>query len=372
MTQEWNQRKLLLLGSILSFPSLVLAGVAAGAVASRRATRTVGILSQAIAPAVLIPLFSGIGLYLHRLVTVHFPSSLSQQERDAILEEALVAAKASLDLGILTAGLMLGAFIVVFAGLLLPRGPAADNVTSRGRWAIQGAVPMLILAGLFTWMTGPMAAENDTPVPGHDRRTTQRLLPPASVDLGRDELFRLSGHSSIGPYQRRLFFPMVTIEQEPLVHWSPMLTVSGDAVSVDGIVADSTQALRRLVMAAQNNERSFRGHVNGPLIAAAPAEPLSMVAKALAAVYDTGYHEVRLVTGLPQTIERPVLGALSRVALQTTTVMLVRAEGGQPEAPRGVPLAKSGESYRQLLDRVLAAGQGESPLPLVLASEGNQ
>lgn len=369
MTQEWNQRKVLLLGTILSFPSLVLAGVAAGAVASRRAGRTVRILSYLLAPALLLPLFSGFGLYLHRLVEVHFPTSFSQQERDSVVREALAAAKASLDLGAVTAGLLLAAFVAGLAGWLFTRRPTTANVASKSTWAITSAVLTLAIAGLFAWMTNPMAAENQTPVPGHDLRTTQRVLPLVSSSLGSNELYRLSGQSSFGPYRKPLVFPMVAIEQEPLVGWSPMLRVSRDAVFIDGLVADSRHSLRELLAKAQNNERSLRGDVKSPLIAAMPDEPLSIVADVLGVVYDNGHHEARLVTGFPETTTRPTLGALSRVALQTTTVILARGQGVHPESPREYPLSKAGQSYRELLDRILDADRGSPPPTLLLEQE---
>ena len=124
------------------------------------------ILSHALATAMLLPFFAGIGVYLYRLVKVHFPTNLTQQERASSLRAALAAATDALDAGVLTAGVVLG---------------------------------------------------------------------------------------------DRLVFPLVKVEQDALVRWSSMLRVLRDGVSVNGIVADSRQALHELLATARNNERLLRG-----------------------------------------------------------------------------------------------------------------
>lgn len=351
--------------TLLTFPSILLAGIAAGRVASRRAQRTASILSLALAPVILIPLFAGIGLYLHRLVKLQFPTSLSQEERHAALRGALTVAKHALDVGVATAGVMLGASVAALAGWLITRAHTTTDLSARNKWVKPAAVAMLAVAWLFTWMTGPLAAENRTPIPGHDHRTTQRIFPPVSVALGQAERYSHSRHASAGPYRDRLFFPLATIGQDPLFHWGPELRISTKAVTVNGIVASSRQSLQGLLATAQDNERLLRGQVHPPLIEATPYTPLRTVLDALGVIHDNGCHEVRLITGLPETIERPTLGALSRVALQTTTVVLARSGDDRPEARHSAFLSRAAQSYRELLDRVLPTERAYPPVLLL-------
>lgn len=79
---------------------------------------------------------------------------------------------------------------------------------------------------------------------------------------------------------------------------------------------------------------------------------------------------MRLVTGLPKTVDRSVLGQLSRIVVQTTTVGLARTRELDSRRPRGT-ISVPGEfrRYRDLLDRVLAERRASSQPALLLLSE---
>jgi hypothetical protein len=103
------------------------------------------------------------------------------------------------------------------------------------------------------------------------------------------------------------------------------------------------------------------------MIMAKPDLPAHQLADILTVVYRSSPPEVRLVTGLPETIHRPTLGALSRIIYQTTTVG--RARRGDIDLKnqqRVIPLRGDRKRYRDVLDRIFELGQTPSPPILLL------
>jgi len=232
---------------------------------------------------------------------------------------------------------------------------------------------MALLAGavILWWLSGPLVAENRIPFPRHDHRYTRRVFPVVPADLTQDALYGLNGKVWIGHHSGSLTFPLVSRKQNPLVLWSPVLEISNDRLTLNGREVTRAELHDQLVheLSTDRQLRQLRGDdgSRSPLIMALPNLPLHVVMDVLAVVYDMGSREVRFVTGLPETIQRPSFGALTRVIYQTTTVNLARAGDIDSMNPHHVlRLSKDLKRYRDVLDRLFESEPTSSPSVLLL------
>jgi hypothetical protein len=138
-------------------------------------------------------------------------------------------------------------------------------------------------------------------------------------------------------------------------------------------VALSTRRdVREALELAQSNHRRLHGKrgEGRTLIMATPNASVDLLTDVLAIIYDLGDREIRLVTGLPETVHRPVLGPLTRIVVQASTVALATDEDlGPREATPTITVPGGLRRYRDLLDRVLAGPHASAPPVLLLTTQ---
>ena len=364
MRIESNQQWVLLMGSSLSIPSNLLAAFTVGFGVSQRAKYDHRALLSSLAPAAMLPFFTGVWCYLYRLRTIHYPglTGSDARPRATILANALVAAKHGLDTGALVSGLALVAVSAMLVARIIRSKTDCPPVRTSPMRSILASMAMLAVAAMLWWLAEPLAAENRVPFPGHDRRYTARAVPMIPAGLSQTTLYDLSETRVALP------FPLVSLEQDGLVVWSPIITISDNSVMINGFVVNQEELSEELVR-ARGNDRLLHGaeSVRAPLVMAKPDLPARRLADVLGVVYQCSPPEVRLVTGLPETIQRPALGAISRIIYQTSTVGLVRPEDIDPRNQnRLITLGEHRRRYRDVLDRVLELGQAPSPPAILL------
>jgi hypothetical protein len=369
MIWVWNQQEVLSLGTCVGFPSILLAGITVGAVNSQRVAWGRRILFCSAAPAVLAPFFGGIWLYLDGL-----PKDTIGPGRHPALSSTLAAAKHMLDTGVLVGGLALVAFCAWCLVEFVRKRNESARVGEGPRRATVAVTVILTVAAIVWWLSGPLVAENLAPVPGYDSRNTERVFPAVPVGLSQDELYARSTEAWMKTYRGRLVYPLVTREQAALVFSGVLVALSSDRVTVSGVTVEP-QDLHDALVHARSNDRLLHGNerARSPMIMAPSDLPIGMLAEILAVAYDAGDYEVRLVTGLPETIQRPALGALTRAVLQSTPVTLARSEDIDPKRQqRLIPLSKGLHRYRDLLDQVLGSRQAALPPVLLLDPEASK
>jgi hypothetical protein len=379
MTHPLNQIGVLRLGAMVALPSLVLAGVTLGAVvASRCNGRAQRILLYSVAPAILGPFFLGVWFFLNRLRDiVGYPRSMLADHPDETalaISKALAAANQVLDQW---------AYFAVFAlvGLIacLAIGLARNWHTSLNwlgtRCSIVASVSVLAIAGVVWWISGPLARENQDPFPGHSDRRSRRLTPAIPAGLSQGQLYDLVDGTRMGFYREPLVFPLVLQEEDKWLAIGCRIEVSKVRVSSDGLgIYDGPQELKERLEQCKGNARILHPGepLGSPVIEASPNGSMAMLSDVLAVVYDLGWREIRLVTGVPQTIQRPLLGPISRAFLQTTSVAIMQAGDFELRTPQtAIRVAKGDQHYRDLLDQVLAARRESRASVLVLDPEGS-
>jgi hypothetical protein len=363
MTEVWNQRDVLFLGTSVGFPSIVVAGITTGLAVSRREGRIQRILFCSAAPTILAPFFAGIWLFIDGL-----PDRLIVRSSPyPALASVLAVAKQRLEVGMLVAGLVLATFFALLVIQLVKTKNNSLAVEGRSWRNTVVAMVMLAVAAILGWLPGPLVAENLTPVPGHDSRISERTFPAVPAGLAQDELYDRSANTLTDDYYKPLRYPLVARKQDALVLSGPHVEISRDSVFVNSATFQPQELFDELVHARSNDRELYKNKgVRSAMIMAPPDLPLDMVADALAVVYDVGDYEVRLVTGLPETIQRPALGPLTRIILQSTTIALARSKDIDPQKQQRVlPVSKGGRRYRDLLDQVFKLGNTSSP-PIIL------
>jgi hypothetical protein len=361
-----NQILVLLLGSAASLPSILLAAITATAAATQGRRRVWRMLFCFAAPAMLLPFFVGIGLSLYRLANIPYPNFTipGASARAPIVASTLAMAKHGLEVGTMVAGLVLTGLFVLVAGRIIGTRNETDLARTKVRpWAI--VMALLATSAALWWVSRPLAIENLTPWPSHPH-DTWKVFPPVPSVLSQDALYELST-KSVPPR-----FPFVRQKQEALVERNPVVQLSSFGVTVNGISVANPHSLFEELVQVWNNERLLHGDEGIPLIAAMPNIPMELLADVLAVIYRADRRKVRLVTGLPETIQRPFLGPLSRIIPQSTTVIIAsRADEDMDptDQRKAIPLSTGLRQYRELLDRIFEKGQAPSPNILLIDPE---
>lgn len=360
MTSPWDQVQVLLLGTIVGLPSFMLAGITVGAVAtSQCGSRVRRILFCSAAPTILMPFFLGVCFYLHRMLGSHYQPS---------------AAKRAMDAGAWLAGFALAGFVAWLAyHLARTRGSAAS--WPKPRHNIVAGVAMLAMAAIVGWFSRPFAAENHSPPSGHDDRTS-RMAPAIPPGITQRELYDFTDKTWMGHYRDPLAFPLVHQKEDAMFAsgWGPLLRLSDQHLMIEKQWIETPQELREELRLAERkvsllhpNERE-----GSTLIMAPPGLSLDLLADVLAVIYDRGGREVRLVTGVPETIQRPAVGPLTRIIWQTTAVAIARSGDLDPKRPqRSIPVPGRFQRYRELLDQVLESRRLSLPPVLMLDRKGS-
>jgi hypothetical protein len=379
MRTEWNQQRMLFVGASLGFPSFLLAGITVGMAIWWKAKNIHRILLSSLAPAALMPFFVGVWLYLYRLGHIEYPGLTGSAESTTapILARALDAAKLALDAGAWASCFAVMVLFVLQAGRVL----RADDATELARPSIRGSlaatVGMVAAATSLWWLSRSLAAENRTPFPPHDQRFTQRIYPVVPAGLSQGDLYEFGLKTERGYHAIPLSFPLTWQQQDALVVWGPVIGLSGNGITVNGISVVHHELQDRLVREISNDRLLHPlGRDEGdrsPLIEAPPNLPLHLLAEVLTTAYEIGLREVRLVTGLPETVQRPTLGALTRINYQTTKVVL----SGLDDSPaanqaRGIRIHGEPERYRDLLDRLFELEKVSSEPVVMLVGPGDQ
>jgi len=375
MTREPNQQRVLLLGTTLALPSFLLAGITAGVIATpRRAGRVRRLFFCSAVPAIFLPFLSGVLLYLHRLLTMKCsgPDGFTARGRAPVVSSTLSAAKHALDSGVVTAGVVLA---IVIVGLTLQvvrqKEEGAQDWPTPARATVLGLF-LLTIAASLCWLSGPLAAENRALLPDHSGHTTERIFPAVPAGTSQEGLYDLSYRARMGIYRNRLPFPLSSQEQDAIALWGPVVEVTDHGVMMDWRKLSRRQELRESVQSAQMNHRLLHGDAGAgsTLIMATPNAPLDLLADVLAVIHDLGSCEVRLVTGWPQTVQRPTVGALTRIVWQATAVALRRDGDIDPEKTwRSIRVPGSLQRYRSMLDQILKARAASPPPVLLLDAE---
>jgi hypothetical protein len=366
MIWVWNQEEVLSLGVSMGFPSILLGAITVGAAASRREGRVGRILFCSVAPATLGPFFGGIWLYLGSL-----PKDTIGPGRHPALSSTLAAAKHRLDMGVLAAGLALAAFFLWHAIQRVRTEKESVPLGANPRRTAVATTLILAVAAILWWLPGPLVAENLTPVPSYDPRNTERIFPAVPAGFSQNELYARSTEAWMKTYRGKLVYPLVARKQDSLVLSGVLVAISSDSVTVSGVTVKPWDLSDALVHAQSTDRLLHRNEVERPTMIMAPSDlPMGVVADALAVAYDVGDYEVRLVTGLPETIQRPAFGPLTRIILQSTTVSLACSKDINPKRQQRVlTLSKGGRRYRDLLDQVFELGDTSSPPVILLDRE---
>jgi hypothetical protein len=361
LTRPASQVELLYLGATLAAPSLLLGAMAlalaAGAMSRDKLLRA---LSWSVVPVTLAPFLGGGWLFLHRL----------RKMLDAPPFTALDAsASTPLAWGALAAAFGLGLVVALGAHALRRMPRAAETPHHAVRGTILVSVLMVIAAGGLVWRAAPLAAENSLPWPATTQDFPVRVMPPIAAGLSQAELYDLSTRRLLGGHRHPLPFPLTTRPQEPISAPSVSIELARDREAVSWAQAkDVAQMVDLLNLDISNFDLLHPGvAMDTLLLHARPDVPTTMVRDALHAALDTGFREIRLVTGLVDTIHRPTLGPISRAQWQATRVRIVRS--GAPVPSVGVPpLLVPGKypEYRDLLDAIFSAQQPGQPATLVV------
>ena len=375
MEDHWSQERVLALGTAVGLPPLLLAGIFTGAAAGLRLRgRLERILFSLATPAIVLPFFIGAGLYPYRLQSIEIPdaSVFTAREQAPYWARALASGKHGLNAGAVVAGCVLAVVFVWLASRLVRKKDDGTDEWPRRGTAIAASTVMLAAGALAWWLAAPLAAENRAAFPGHDFRTTERVFPAVPDGISQAALYDLSAKTRIGIYWDRLAFPLSARAQDPLLRWGPVVEPRTEGVVLDDLHRSPRQ-LRAALDLKVDNLRYLHGDDTGStLIMARPDLPVELLADALAVCYERGEREVRLVTGLPETIQRPLLGPVTRIIFQTTSVGLARMKDmDQSRQQRVLALPNGPQRYRDLLDEVLAMGATSSEVTLLLAPEGS-
>jgi hypothetical protein len=379
MTHPLNQIWVLQLGTMVALPSLVLAGVSVGTIAaSRYEGRLQRILLYCAAPAVLAPFFLGAWSFLNRIrEIVGYPRSMFAERPDETapaISKALAVANQVLDRWACLAVIALVGMIAWLAYDLVRRDSSSMRWLGPRR-TILASASMLAVAGLAWWLSGPLARENESPFPGHSDRRSRRLAPAVPAGLSQGQLHDRADELKMGFYREPLVFPLVHQEEDKWVAIGCRIEVSKVRVSSDGLgIYDGPQELKERLEQCKGNARILHpGETLGsPLIEASPSVSMDLLAEVLAVVYDLGWREIRLVTGVPQTIQRPWLGPLSRASMQTTSVAVMRPSDLESRtAQTAIRVARDSQRYREVIDQVLTARRESRASVLVLDSGGS-
>lgn len=338
MRDPSNQLKVLLAGICLSLPSLMLASIVVASLPTLScASRTRRILLQGTLATALGAFLSGAIVFLYRMLDLQGSVGLS-------------TAKHALNVG---AGLALLAMAAY--GFCAARAFIA-NVLSANRssaWNVIVGMGMLATATILGWLTHPMAAENHAAIPEHHGKSTHRVIPAIPPHLSQNELYETADKTRVGCCPPTTV-PFIGEASEPLGRGA-LLQLSNDRMTLEGRWIDGLQDLQEQLKQAGRNAPLLYPNGTPPtlLLAAPPALAPARLAEVLHVVYQLGGREVRLVTGHPETVDRPVLGRLSRIALQATTVVLRRADDvAARKGPSMIPVPGQFLRYRDLLDRV--------------------
>jgi cytochrome bd-type quinol oxidase subunit 2 len=375
MEPHWSQERVLSLGTAVGLTPLLLAGVFAGAVASWRARgRLQKILCCSAAPAMLVPFLIGVGLYPYRLLSIEIPNAsvFTAREQAPYWTRALASGKQGLDVGALVAGCVLAVVFAWIAIWLVRKKDDSAHEWPRKGTAVLASAVMLAAGALACWLAAPLAAENRTAFPAHDFRFTMRVFPAVAPGLSQGELYDLSAKARQDIYWDRLQFPLSARTEDPLLRWGPVVEPRSDGIMIDYRRMSSPRELRETLDQKEDNLRLLHGDDTGSTLLMAPPDlPINLVADVLAVCYERGEREVRLVTGLPETIQRPLVGPLTRIIFQTTSVTLARDKDLDPNRrQRVLALSKGPRRYRDLLDEVFQL-RPTSPVTLLLDPTGS-
>jgi len=142
---------------------------------------------------------------------------------------------------------------------------------------------------------------------------------------------------------------------------------------VDLLRMRSPRELRETLDLKERNFRMLHAKDTGStLIMARPDLPVDLLADVLAVCYERGEREARLVTGLPETIQRPRVGPLTRIIYQTTSVTLARDKDLAPSRQQLVIALSTGpHRYRELLDEIFESRSPTSTVTLLLDPTGS-
>jgi hypothetical protein len=376
MTHPINQIWVLQLGTMVALPSLVLAGVTVGTIAaSRYEGRAQRTFLYCAGPALLAPLCLGTWAFLNRLrEIVDYPRSMFAERPDETalaISKALAAADRVLDRWAYLAVFALVGLIAWLAYDIVRRGSRICWLGSRR--TILASASMLTVAGLVWSLSGPLARENQSPFPGHSDRRSRRLAPALPSGLSQGQLHDRADELRMGFYREPLVFPLVKQEEDKWLTIGCHIEVSKVRVSSDGLgIYDGPQELKERLKQCKGNARILHPseQLGSPLIEASPSVPMDLLSEVLAVVYDLGWRETRLVTGVPQTIHRPWLGPLSRAVMQTTPVAVMRPGDIESRSTQtAILIAKDFERYRDVIDQVLTARR-ESRAPVLVLDPG--
>jgi len=355
MTSPRDQMQVLLLGAIVGVPPVIVAAITTvtAAIPPFRGGMQRTLLLIA-APLILTPFFLGVCFFLHRLSSWDW---LPGPPLQAV--SRMISAKPALDTGLLLAACTLIGYVAWLAWKITRSGHSLAS-WPKPRHSMLAGASMLAASAVLWWLSAPLASENRLPLPGHDAVVTRRLrlAPAIPTGISQSELYDLASKTRMGSYRDALSFPLVYQKGDADSSWGPFLELSPLGVLDNKFLIGNRHELR---------ERLEQDHRNAPLlhpdepegsvrIAAPPDLSPDLLADVLAVVYDMGKREVRLVTGLPQTIQRPAIGPLSRMVVQNTTVGLARStDPDLKEGQRSIPVSDGFRRYRDLLDEVLSA-----------------
>jgi hypothetical protein len=184
---------------------------------------------------------------------------------------------------------------------------------------------MLAAAGGLFLLAAPLAAENAMPWPTKQLESTLPIEPAVPAGLSQAELFERSLKARCGMYRSPLPFPLVNRLQENANIQGPTIELTHEGVRLFSRFVGLVQLREYLETSVKNYELLHPGeNLDSIMVMAMPDVPGRLLAGVLGEFLDFGLRKVRLVTGYPETFRRPLLGTISRVRLQTTTMSFER------------------------------------------------